>query len=160
MSTFTSSTTARAVVPVERDQVWDVLIDPDLVARFTPFIKRIEPVGDDHWVWHMSGLSVLGKGFAATFTERMTLKEGERIEFDHDPPPGAKERAGVHGWYNLTDHEDAGQPAVMLEISLEICIDLPLPRVSGPAVRSTMRGVIATMGDRFSKNLLAHLGVR
>jgi carbon monoxide dehydrogenase subunit G len=156
VATFTSSTTAQAVVPVERDRVWEVLIDPDLVARFTPFIKRIEPVGDSHWVWHMSGLSVLGKGFAATFTERMTLKEGERIEFDHDPPPHVKERAGVHGWYNLTDHPDG----VLLEISLEICIDLPLPKVSGPAVRSTMRGVIATMGDRFSKNLLAHLGVR
>ncbi|WP_170219363.1 SRPBCC family protein [Nocardioides litoris] len=155
MATFTSSTTAEAVVPVERARVWDVLTDPDLVARLTPFISSITTDGADHWVWHMSGLQVLGRGFSATFTERMTLDEGKRIEFDHDPPRGAKERAGVHGWYDLADHDQG----VLLAISLEICVDLPLPRVSGPAVRTAMRGVTAQMGDRFSKNLLDHLGV-
>ncbi len=155
MTTFTASTSARAVVPVPRARVWEVLVDPDLVARLTPFIGSIEPAGADHWIWHLTGLTVLGRGFSATFTERMALDEGRRIEFTHDPPDGAQERAGVHGWYVLGD-DDAG---VLLEISLEICIDLPLPRVSGPAVRTAMRGVIATMGDRFSRNLLAHLGV-
>ncbi|WP_170286232.1 SRPBCC family protein [Nocardioides rubriscoriae] len=155
MSTFTSSTTAEAVVPVERARVWEALTQPDLVAAFTPFISRITTDGGDHWIWHMSGLQVLGKGFSATFTERMTLEEGTRIEFTHDPPAGAKERAGVHGWYALADHPDG----VLLETSMEICVDLPLPKVSGGAVRTTMRGVIHQMGDRFSKNLLTHLGV-
>ena len=138
-----------------REQVWAVLTDPDLVAAFTPFISRITTDGGDHWIWHLSGLQVAGKGFAATFTERMTLEEGTRIEFTHDPPAGAKERAGVHGWYALADHPDG----VLLETSMEISVDLPLPRVSGVAVRTTMRGVITQMGDRFSKNLLTHLGV-
>jgi carbon monoxide dehydrogenase subunit G len=155
VATFSSSTTAEAVVPVERDRVWEVLTQPDLVARFTPFISSITTDGGDHWVWHLSGLSVLGKGFSATFTERMTMEEGKRIEFTHDPPRGVKERAGVHGWYALSDHADG----VLLETSMEICVDLPLPRLSGGAVRATMRGVIAQMGDRFSKNLLNHLGV-
>jgi carbon monoxide dehydrogenase subunit G len=155
VSTFSSSTTAEAVVPVERERVWAALTDPALVARFTPFISSITVEGDDHWIWHLSGLQVLGKGFAATFTERMTLEEGKRIEFTHDPPPGAKERAGVHGWYALADHPEG----VLLETSMEICVDLPLPKVSGGAIRTTMRGVINQMGDRFSKNLLAHLGV-
>lgn len=155
MATFSSSTTAEAVVPVERERVWEVLTDPALVARLTPFVSSIEAHGDDHWIWHLSGLSVMGKGFSATFTERMTLEEGKRIEFTHDPPDGAKERAGVHGWYALADHRDG----VLLETSMEICVDLPLPRISGGAVRTAMRGVIAQMGDRFSKNLLQHLGV-
>jgi uncharacterized protein YndB with AHSA1/START domain len=155
MATFSSSTTAEAVVPVERERVWAALTDPDLVARFTPFIARIDVQGDDHWIWHLSGLQVLGKGFAATFTERMTLEEGKRIEFTHDPPPGAKERAGVHGWYALADHPDG----VLLETSMEICVELPLPKISAGAVRTTMRGVIHQMGDRFSKNLLSYLGV-
>ncbi len=155
MSTFSASTTAEAVVPVERARVWEVLTDPDLVARFTPFIRSIEAHGDDHWIWRLSGLTVLGRGFSATFTERLTLEDGKRIGFTHDPPAGRKERAGVHGWYNLADSDDG----VRLETSLEICVDLPLPRVSGPAVRTAMKGVMATMGDRFSKNLLAHLGV-
>lgn len=141
---------------MERERVWAALTDPDLVAAFTPFISRITVEGDDHWVWHLSGLQVLGKGFSATFTERMTLEEGKRIEFAHDPPKGGpKERAGVHGWYALSDHADG----VVLETSMEIFVDLPLPKVSGGAVRTTMRGVINQMGDRFSKNLLQHLGV-
>lgn len=155
MATFSASTTADAVVPVERARVWEALTDPALVAQFTPFISSIDVEGDDHWIWHLSGLSVMGKGFSATFTERMTLEEGKRIEFAHDPPSGAKERAGVHGWYALSDHADG----VLLETSMEICVDLPLPKISGGPVRATMRGVIAQMGDRFSKNLLAHLGV-
>lgn len=152
MTTFTASTTAEAVVPVARERVWDVLIDPRLVAEFTPFVKSIEAQGD-HWIWTLSGLSVLGKGFSATFTERMTLDDGRRIEFTHDPPD--TERAAVNGWYHLKD-VDGG---VLLETSLEICVDLPLPKLSGGAVRTAMKGVMATMGDRFSKNLLHHLGV-
>ena len=155
MSTFSSSTTAEAVVPVERERVWAALTDPSLVAAFTPFISTITVQGDDHWIWHLSGLQVLGKGFSATFTERMTLEEGKRLEFTHDPPAGAKERAGVHGWYALADHPSG----VLLETSMEIFVDLPLPRAAGGAVRTTMRGVINQMGDRFSKNLLQHLGV-
>lgn len=157
MTTFSSSTTAEAIVPVERERVWDVLVDPALVARLTPFVSSITE-DDEHWIWTLSGLTVLGKGFSATFTERMTLEEGKRIEFTHDPPAGAKERAGVHGWYALGDHTGP-QGGTVLEISLEICVDLPLPRLSGGAVRSTMKAVTSQMGDRFAKNLLDHLGV-
>lgn len=160
MTSFSASTTAEAVVPVERDRVWSALTDPALVARLTPFISRIDPVGEEHWVWHLSGVTVLGRGFNATFTERMTLTEGKRLEFQHDPPADAKERAGVHGWYDLSDAADVdGKPAVHLATSMEICVDLPLPRLSGGAVRTAMRGVIGAMGERFSKNLTAHLGV-
>ncbi len=154
MTTFSASTTAEAVLPVERERVWEILVDPTLVARFTPFVKTIVADGE-HWIWTLSGLNVLGKGFSADFTERMTLEEGKRIEFAHDPPPGSKERAGVLGWYNLTD-VDGG---VLLETSLEICVDMPLPKMSAPAVRTTMKGVMGQMGDRFSKNVNNHLGV-
>jgi carbon monoxide dehydrogenase subunit G len=155
LAVFASATTADAVLPVERARVWQALTDPALVATFTPFISSIDVHGDDHWVWHLSGLSVLGRGFSASFTERMTLEEGRRIEFTHDPPRGPQERAGVRGWYALSDHADG----VLLETSMEITVDLPLPRISGAAVRTTMRGVIHQMGDRFSKNLLHHLEV-
>ena len=60
----------------------------------------------------------------------------------------------MHGWYDLADLGDAG---TRLATSLEICVELPLPRAAGPAVRTAMKGVMATMGDRFSKNLLRHL---
>ncbi|MCD4532989.1 hypothetical protein LRP67_02695 [Nocardioides sp. cx-169] len=152
MAVFSATTTAEAVVPHQRSSIWDALIDPALVGRMTPFVKRIEDRGE-HWVWSMVGLEVLGAGFSPTFTERMTLKEQERIEFHHDPAAGAKERAGVTGWYDLRE-VDGG---TRLETSMEICVSLPLPRAAGPAVRTAMKGVMATMGDRFSKNLLEHL---
>lgn len=154
MSTFSASTRATAVVPVERDRIWEVLTDPDLIARFTPFISGIEE-RDQHWIWTMSGLKVLGKSFGATFTEQMTLHDHSRIEFTHDPPAGRTERASVTGFYALED-ADGG---THLETSLEVCVDLPLPRVSGLAVRTAMKGVMGTMGDRFSANLLHHFGV-
>ncbi len=139
--------------------MWDVLVEPALIAAFTPFVSGIEADGE-HWIWSLSGLKVAGKGFSASFTEKMTLEEGKRIEFTHDPPPGG-ERAAVNGWYELSD-VDPNDPAagVLLRTSLDICVSMPLPKLSGPAVRATMKGVMATMGDRFSKNLLDHLGVR
>ncbi len=153
MTAFSASTSAEAVVRADRQKIWDILIDPDLVAEMTPFVRSIKEEGD-YWIWSMSGLQVAGLGFAPVFTERMELKNLERIEFVHEPPNG-QERAGVHGWYDLSE-ADGG---TLLKTSLEICADIPAPKFSGPAVRSTMKGVMATMGDRFSKNLLKHLGV-
>ena len=153
MRTFSAKTSAEAVVPHPPEAIWAVLVDPDLVARFTPFVKQITADGE-HWIWELSGIKVLGAGFAPVFTERMTLEEPKRIEFTHEPAEGASERAGVHGWYDL---EDLGDEGTRLATSLEICVELPLPRAAGPAVRGTMQGVMATMGARFSKNLLRHL---
>ncbi len=153
MRTFSAQTSAEAIVPHPPEAIWAVLIDPDLVGRFTPFVKKITADGD-HWIWELSGIKVLGAGFAPVFTERMTLEEPKRIEFRHEPAEGVTERAGVHGWYDL---EDRGDDGTRLATSLEICVELPLPRAAGPAVRGTMQGVMATMGARFSKNLLRHL---
>ena len=153
MAIFSATTTADAVVPFGRQPIWDALVDPGLVARLTPFVRSIDGRGD-HWTWRMSGIEVLGRGFSPTFTERMTYDEPSRIEFHHEPPEGKSERAGVNGWYALTPADDE---QTRLETSLEICVDLPLPRAAGPAVRGAMKGVMATMGDRFSRGLLAHL---
>jgi hypothetical protein len=79
-----------------------------------------------------------------------------RIEFTHDPPAGQSERAAVNGYYALSD----APGGTHLETSLEVCTDLPLPKLSSGPVRSTMKGVMASMGDRFSKNLLEHFGVK
>ena len=155
MTRFSADTRAEAVVGAPRAAIWAALTDPALVGDMTPFVKSIRADGD-HWLWQMGGLKVLGVGVAPAFTERMAFSEPERIEFHHDPPAGAKERAGVTGWYDLRE-VDGG---TRLETSLDICINLPLPKAAGPAVRTAMKGVMATMGDRFSKNLLDHLAKR
>ena len=157
MTRFTESTSAEAVVEASRQAIWEVLVDPELVARLTPFVRRITANGD-RWRWEMSGLDVLGVKVAPAFTELMRLQHPERIDFSHDPPPGAKERSGVEGWYVLGDASDARSTATRLATHLEITLDLPLPKVSRPAVSRAMKGVIGTMGDRFSRNLLDHLG--
>lgn len=155
MTAFSAKTSAEAVITASRDEVWKVLSDPALVAQMTPFVKSITADGD-HWIWSLSGLKVLGKGFSATFTERLEQREPEHIEFVHDPPEGETERAAVHGTYDLAEHE----LGTRLTTSLEICVDLPLPKVSGGAVKGAMKGVMATMGSRFSSNLLTHLDAK
>jgi carbon monoxide dehydrogenase subunit G len=155
MATFSATTSAQADVAADRIEIWKALVDPGLVAGLTPFVRRISADGD-HWHWELSGLELLGRKLAPAFTERMVFDEGRRIEFHHEPPEGVTERAGVNGWYDLSDGPGG---ATRLETRLEICLEAPLPKVSGPAVRAAMKGVMATMGDRFSKNLLDHLGV-
>lgn len=155
MTRFTASTSAEAVVAAPRQRIWDLLVAPDAIARLTPFLKRVSAEGE-HWRWEMTGLDVLGVKVAPAFTERMVFVDGERIEFRHDPPAGVRERSGVEGWYDLADVRSGG---TRLATSLEITLDLPLPRLSAPAVTATMKGVLATMGDRFSANLLRELGV-
>src|SRR3954449_5497054 len=157
MPSFSARTHAEAVVLAPQQDIWAALVDPDLMAQFTPFLKKIAADGD-HWVWEMSGIDVLGMKVAPSFTEKMTFTEPDRIEFRHDPPSGEKEKAGVEGWYQLSPAVDGEGTSLVTE--LEITLDLPLPRAAGRAVRATMSKVIDTMGDRFSKNLLDHLGAR
>jgi carbon monoxide dehydrogenase subunit G len=154
---FEANTHAEAVVLAPQQDIWDVLVDPDLIARFTPFVKRITADGE-HWRWEMGGLEVLGKSVAPAFTERMVLKEPDRIEFHHDPPEGVKEKSWVEGWYDLSPVPESEGSGTALVTDLTISLDLPLPGVARPAVKATMRKVIDTMGDRFSANLLEHLG--
>jgi len=154
VTSFSASTRAEAVVLAPQQEIWDALVDPVLMARFTPFLKSITADGD-LWRWQLSGLNVLGAKVAPAFTERMVFREPDRIEFRHDPPDGTTEQAGVAGWYALTPTHDGTE----LVTELEITLDLPLPKASGRAVRAAMRKVIDRMGDRFSENLLGHLGV-
>ena len=154
MSSFSAKTRAEAVVLAPQQDIWDVLVDPVLMARFTPFLESITADGD-LWRWQLSGLNVLGAKVAPAFTERMVFQEPDRIEFRHDPPAGTTEQAGVAGWYALSPTHDGTELATELEITL----DLPLPKASGRAVQAAMRKVIDRMGDRFSENLLEHLGV-
>jgi carbon monoxide dehydrogenase subunit G len=153
VTSFSSRTQTEAVVLAPQQDIWDALVDPELMARFTPFLQRITANGD-HWVWELSGLNVLGLKVAPAFTEKMEFTEPDRIEFRHDPPAGTSEQAGVEGWYALSPVEGGTH----LVTDLEITVDLPLPKISGGAVRATMKKVIDTMGDRFSQRLLDHLG--
>lgn len=152
MTRFSAVTRAEAVVSAPRAAIWDVLTDPALVAELTPFVRTITADGD-HWHWQLSGLRVLGVGVAPAFTELMVLDEPQRIAFRHDPPHRQPERSGVEGWYALTEVAEGTRLVTSLEISLE----LPLPRAARRAVKAAMTGVIDQMGERFSKNMLAHL---
>ena len=152
MTRFSAGTKAEAVVTAPRAEIWRALTDPALVAELTPFVRRITADGD-HWRWELTGLKVLGVGIEPAFTELMTYDEPQRIEFRHDPPDGEPERSGVEGWYELTEVDQG----TLLVTSLEITLDLPLPRASSRAVKAAMSKVVDQMGERFSKGLLAHL---
>lgn len=154
MTWFSASTTSVARVSASREEVWAVLTDPALLARLTPFLSHIERVDEGRWRWEMTSIPVVGMQVVPAFTERMGFTEPSRIDFVHEPPAGAKERAAASGHYDLTEI-DGG---TLLAIELSVLVDLPVTRLAGPAVTMTMKGVLTTMGNRFSANLLQHLG--
>lgn len=154
MTRFTATTESEAVVPAPRTDIWAALTDPELLPRLTPLLRRIDARGDT-WTWHMAKISALGVSISPSFTERMRFAEGHRIEYTHEPPSGVRERAGAEGWYDLSDTADG----TALKISLTLEVDLPLPRRAAPAVRRVMETTMNRMGDRFSANLLRHLGL-
>ena len=154
MSRFSATTESEAVVAADRSAIWTVLTDPVLLPRLTPLLRRIETDGD-LWRWHLVGLSVLGIGISPVFTERMVFDVEKRIDYTHEPPKGSNERTGAEGSYVLADVEGGTH----LAISLTLEVDLPLPRLASPAVTTVMQETMGRMGERFSANLLQHLGV-
>jgi carbon monoxide dehydrogenase subunit G len=150
---FSSTVESTAVVKAPRKDIWAALTDPALLTKMTPFLQSIEADGDT-WVWHMRKIGGLGVDLTPVFTEQMTFDDGRRITYAHKPPAGTTERAGAEGTYNLSD-VDGG---TKLDIKLTIDVELPLPKAAKPAVSRVMRGVISTMGDRFSANLIRQVG--
>ncbi|MGZ4476753.1 MAG: hypothetical protein ACXVWW_13695 [Nocardioides sp.] len=155
MPWFDATNESEAVLAAGRDEIWNVLTDPRLVAEMTPLLDRIEADGD-LWRWEFAKIPVLGVGFTPAFTERMGFTEGTRIDYEHAPPEGQRERTGVDGWYILTDVEHGTH----LAISLTVKAELPLSRLAAPAVTGVMRSVMATAGVGFARNLERHLGLR
>ena len=155
MTVFTATNDSTAVVEASREEIWDILTDPEELPRLTPNLERIDADGDT-WVWHMSRMPILGTSLAPSFTEKMTFDEPSRIEYTHAPPEGAKERAGAEGVYDLREVEGGTE----LKISLTISVDLPLPKLSKGAVTRVMNKVIERMGDQFADNLLSRLDAK
>ena len=154
MSRFSATTRSGAIVPAERMAIWAALTDPQLLPRLTPLLDSID-AHDELWTWRMASISALGVSIAPAFTERMDFVEGRSIRYTHQPPPGSSERAGAEGHYRLADHRGGTR----LEIELTLCVDLPLPRHLAPAVNRVIKATMTRTGERFSTNLLRHLGV-
>lgn len=152
MNRFSARNKSQADLRSAPEDVWAVLTDPDLLVRFTPYLKRID-VDGDRWTWHLTRIPVLSATIDPTFTELMTFTELRRIGFTHDPAR-PDERTGVEGEYLLTPRGSGTHVA----IDLEIWCDLPLPRIARPAVSAAMHTVVAAMGRFFAHNMTKHLG--
>lgn len=155
MNRFSATNTSAATVTAERAAVWKALTDPVLLVKLTPLLQRIDTDGD-LWRWHLMRMSVLGVGVGNTFTERMRFDEPRRIDYWHEPPAGVTERTGARGSYELT----AVDGGTHLRIAITLDVELPISRLADPGVTSVMHAVIQRTGERFSANLLRHLGAR
>ena len=154
MGQFSATTESTAMVAAERKKIWDVLTDPVLLPKLTPLLTSIDTDGD-LWRWHMVRIAALGVSVIPAFTEKMVFDEGKRIDYSHQSPVGAQERAGADGWYVLKDVEGGTE----LSIKLTLHVELPLPRAASPAVTRIMKATMIRTGDKFAANLLDHLGV-
>ncbi len=151
MTTFTVSTSSEEMVRSTREKVWAALTDTELIARITPYLRRIDADGD-RWTWHLVRIPLLGSMVSPSFTEVLTFDEPSRIDFVHDPAR-TDEHAGVEGSYVMKESGSGTD----VSIELTICVELPFPKLARPAVQTAMRAVVATMGYRFSHNLVRHL---
>jgi carbon monoxide dehydrogenase subunit G len=150
---FSATNASDGVVSASREKVWAVLTDPEALADMTPMLQRIDADGD-LWRWQFASIPLLGVALRPSFTERMRFSPGRRIDFEHEPPAGRTERAGVDGWYTLTDVADGTH----LAISFTVRVQLPLSRVLAPAVTGVMHSVMRHTGDGFAKNFERRLG--
>lgn len=155
MTKFEATIESEATIDAARSEIWDALTDPALLAELTPLLCRVDADGQT-WTWHMTRIAALGVSISPSFTEQMRFDEGRRIEYTHRPPDGVRERAGAEGWYELGDVEGGTR----LSVRLTLCVELPLPRAAAGAVQRVMRSTMRRTGDRFSANLLRHLGAR
>lgn len=153
MATFTRTRNDTADVPHPVEDVWNLLVDPDAIARLTPLVSRIDVDGQGRWIWALQGVPVPGRRLDLTMTEEMTFTPQTRIEFTHGPLEGGA-RAGAEGHYVL-EPIDAG---TRLSIELTVTAALPLPAVAKPAVHTVMAQVLNQMGNRFAANMLRELG--
>lgn len=156
MTAFTVRTTSSAVVDAEPAAIWAALTDTSLVPPLTPYLSSIDASsngGVERWVWHLIRIPVLGKAMSPSFTEVMGFDEPHEITFAHDPDR-PDEKAGVEGSYQLSE---ASGGRTSLRIDLAITVDLPFPGLAKPAVHTAMRGVVASMGRGFSRNLARYL---
>ncbi|MDQ2756146.1 MAG: SRPBCC family protein [Actinomycetota bacterium] len=154
MASFTARNESSAVVRASKADVWAAITDPEVLPRLTPLLQSIETYGD-LWRWKLASLSVLGATVDPSFTERMRFEPPTRIAYDHEPPAGEQERAGASGSYVLQDHPEGTHLAIRIVLTVE----LPLPRLSAPAVEGVMRTVMSQTGHRFAGNLEKHLGI-
>lgn len=155
MAVFTSTRRDVADVPHDVAAVWELLVDPEDVARLTPLVQSIEVDDRDRWIWCLPRVPVLGRRLDLTMSQQMTFTPRERIDFTHEPL-GAGARAGAEGRY-LLEPTDGG---TRLSIELTVSAQLPLPSIAGAAVRVAMQQVLNHMGDRFAHNMLAELADR
>lgn len=155
MTTFGAQNVSEADVPADRDAIWAVLSEPDLLAEMTPLIDRIHADGD-RWCWQLTGINALGLSVAPSFTEQMTFRAPESITFRHAPDPGSPERAGASGRYEL-EKLSPGRTRLFVDITLHV--DLPLPARSRRLVERVMKSMMERTGQRFGQNLYNHLGI-
>ena len=141
-----------AEVPHPVEAVWEVLVDPEAVARLTPLVSSIEVDAAGRWIWYLQGVPAPGRHLDLTMTQEMTFRRPELIEFTH-PPLDRALAAGAEGSYTLEPVEQATR----LSIELTVTARLPLPGLAAPAVRTVMQQVLDRMGSRFATNLTTEL---
>ena len=153
MATFARTRRDTADVPHPVEAVWDLLVDPDAIARLTPLVAAIAVDDQGRWIWSLQRVPVPGRLLDLTMTEEMTFTPQSRIEFTHAPlEDGA--RAGADGSYGLEPVDEGTR----LTIELTVTARLPLPGLARPAVEATMQRVLTQMGNRFATNMLRELG--
>lgn len=149
---FSQTVLSDDLIQIAPEALWEVLVDPELLAELTPLVDRITQL-EDRWMWRLVTVNALGIKAAPEFTTLIRLDEGSRIDFE--PDPTADERASAQGFLTVGPDGDGG---ARIAIDVTATVELPLPSVMGRPVRGVMFQTMKAGGSRFARNLLSHLG--
>ena len=152
MTRFKTSRISEALVEGTVEQVWEMLTDPEVIARHTPFVRSIS-VQDDVWVWKLNGIPYPAGQLSPPMRQLMQFTPRTRIDFVPESPYS---EAGAAGRYDV---EDRGSHT-HLRIEVTVSVDLPLPTLVRGTVETAMAATLTLMGDRFDRGFERELATR
>lgn len=150
LNSFSVTGREEVLIDQEIDEVWSVLLQPDVWVRHTPFLRAITVLDEDHWQWEIAGVAWPGGTIGAVMTERMRRISPRCLTFTQ-LPGDRPEVAGADGRFDLSPV--LGNRSTLLDVTMTVTARLPLPRSGSAVVQAAMRQVLTQMLKAFVRGL-------
>ena len=154
LNSFSLTRREEIIIDQEIDDVWNLLLQPDVWVRHTPYLRAITVLREDHWQWEIADISWPGGNLVAVMTEKLWPTSPRCLTFTHQP--GARpEMAGADGRFDLSPVQEGR--STLLDFTMTVTARLPLPRAGSSVVKAAMDPVVAKMLRSFVRGLVTEV---
>lgn len=157
LNNFSLTRREEIVIDQEIDDVWNLLLQPDVWVRHTPYLRAITVLHEDHWQWEIADISWPGGNLVAVMTEKMRPTSPRCLTFTHQPGD-RPEVAGADGRFDLSPVQEGR--STLLDFTMTVTARLPLPRGGSSVVQAAMGPVVTKMLRSFVRGLVAEVEYR